>query len=180
MTGMRVLVAAGLAAVAILLVWLLGSWERLLTDEFKEETPYCSGVRAIDGDTVSLPPGCIAGVEFVHLLGVDAPDLRSTGGTAECFAADSKRELEAQLREADEVQFIYDSSLPRRRGEQAIRVVQTDIDVGQYLIRHGFARVGSYDGRITGHLRMYREAERAARSDRAGIWSKKCPPAEKP
>jgi micrococcal nuclease len=133
--------------------------------------------RVIDGDTIVLE---VLGT--VRIIGIDTPELRSSGGGAECFAQEAKREVE-DLVKGKSVYLEYDSSQDRldRYGRTlayvflqnvTIGAAQQEIptDLGLQLIRSGYAFEYTYRNPYK-YQQQYKQAEIMAREQEIGLWN---------
>jgi micrococcal nuclease len=118
--------------------------------------------RAIDGDTIEL-----AGGERVRYLLVDAPEI--TGGKQECFGGEA-RELNRALVAGRTVELSYASRCRDRYDRLLAYVTSAGEDVNALLVRSGHACVLYIPPDGADHVTAFRDFEREARSNDAGLW----------
>lgn len=96
---------------------------------------YAGDLRAVDGDTVALP------TERLRLEGIDTPELRCRC-PSECDAARAATEaLQALLDGAGSVVVVRTGI--DRYGRSLGRVEVDGVDVGEVMVKMGYARVWS-------------------------------------
>jgi micrococcal nuclease len=119
--------------------------------------------RAIDGDTVELETG-----ERVRYLLVDAPEI--SNGKEACFGAEA-REYNRNLVEGRVVELGYGPRC-RDRYDRLLAYVEVDgIDVNALLVRDGYACVLHIPPDGDDRVDTFRNFEREAQADSAGLWS---------
>ncbi|MEA2170695.1 MAG: micrococcal nuclease [Solirubrobacteraceae bacterium] len=124
--------------------------------------------RVIDGDTVHVR---VHGRdETVRLLGIDTPELHRPEVPVECGAQQAADAME-RLAEGKRVTLVRDPTQDRRDqyGRLLAYVQHGGADLGEALIREGWADVYVYDGRPVRRIGAYRRAFAAARSGRRGV-----------
>jgi micrococcal nuclease len=121
--------------------------------------------RVVDGDTLHVTVD--GRDETVRLIGIDTPELHKPGTPVECGARAATRVMN-QLAAGRRVELVGDPSQDDRDryGRLLAYVVTTrgDLDLGEAMLRRGWAEVYVYD-RPFERLGRYREAA-AAGADR--------------
>ncbi len=122
--------------------------------------------RAIDGDTIELADG-----RRVRYIGIDTPETVDPRKPVQCFgreAANKNRELV----EGKEIELEKDVSETDRYG-RLLRYVYLPSGemVNEILVREGFAHSSSYPPDIK-YQQLFIEAERQAREENVGLWSR--------
>ncbi|MET3172982.1 UNVERIFIED_ORG: micrococcal nuclease [Arthrobacter sp. UYCu721] len=156
------------------------------SDMAAEAVPVSVLVRVIDGDTIAVKPTAELpatnenGTEHVvRLLGIDAPEMNYTSGTApQCGAQDSTSNLEATLLKDLRVTITYDkqSDHTDRYGRSLAYVgfentesPFTDAAMAQATL--GYAEAWYPKGEpAPARFDSYKKAAAAARSEGAGSW----------
>jgi len=126
-------------------------------------------IRVVDGDTITV--GVAGSVEYVRLIGIDAPEPNDPGGP-ECYATESTTHL-TELMQTGTVRLYFDSSQGLRDKYSrllAYAELPDGTDVGYAMVRNGYAREYLYD---TSYQRRdaYLEAEKNAVSEQQGLWN---------
>lgn len=132
------------------------------------ETAEATLVRVVDGDTVRVLTNGTE--EKVRLIGLDTPE--TTAGP-ECGGEEATRALQQLIADGDPVELVADPSQgDRDRYGRLLRYLQTPdgTDLGRAQILAGWAEVVEFDGRFD-RVDDYRDAERAARANAAGVAS---------
>ena len=112
--------------------------------------------RVYDGDTLTL-----AG-QKVRIWGIDAPELKQQCGSAACGRA-----ARDALQELVRSQTVVCAQVDLDRYKRVVASCQAGgLDIGEQMVRSGNA----LDYRRYSRGR-YQDAERAARAQRAGMWS---------
>lgn len=124
-----------------------------------------------DGDTLYLvPAGTARSMLKVRLIGVDTPELATSGLTSECHAETARDALRAMLPNGTEVRAAHDTDPQDRYGRELLYVWDaTGTLINLELVRagHGTAlRVGANDA----HWAALQAAEASARSAGLGLW----------
>jgi micrococcal nuclease len=135
--------------------------------------------RVIDGDTIRVES---RGFETpVRLIGIDAPETRIPGEPVRCGGPEATARLRAVLPVGAPVRLVSDPTQDvRDRFARLLAYVYQGGRTGAASVNHGMV--------ATGHARVYvfepsgpfrfaarfREAERAARGARRGIWGPPC------
>jgi endonuclease YncB( thermonuclease family) len=126
--------------------------------------------RIVDGDTIHVS---INGEDYrLRYIGIDAPEMPSGGGEAECLAAEAT-EYNRALVEGQTVGLETDVSETDRFGRLLRYVWLGDELVNAVLVRDGYARAISYppDTAYDDVLTAY---ETDARTSRLGLWGDAC------
>jgi micrococcal nuclease len=126
-------------------------------------------IRVVDGDTVTV--GVAGSVEYVRLIGIDAPEPNDPGGP-ECYATESTVHL-TELMQTGTVRLYFDSSQGvHDKYSRLLAYVELPdgTDVGNAMLRNGYAREYLYD-KPYDRRNAYLEAERAAVSEQQGLWN---------
>jgi micrococcal nuclease len=119
----------------------------------------CKVVYVLDGDTIN----CEGGVT-VRLLLVDVPDRGEFGEEGRAFVV-------GLLPRGTELRLEYDANPQDAEGRWlAYAFLADDIFVNKRLVERGFAYV-EFSAANQGRLGELREAERAARAAKLGLWS---------
>ena len=141
----------------------LGCAQPLPAQGYSERVPV---IRTIDGDTLVL-----GHIGRVRLLGIDAPELGQSFDTPAPFAAEA-RDLLASLVDHRYVTIERDGRRYDRYGRTLAYVFREDgLLVNAAMLRAGLARLTAR--RAIRHLDRLRQAERAARQARLGIWGER-------
>lgn len=147
----RLLIAALLAVVA-----LLGGRSVLQSPSDPPSRAAGTVTRVVDGDTLHVD---VRGRDVtVRLIGIDTPEV----SPAECGADQATRLLE-ELADGRRVRLVGDPSQDERDryGRRLAYVLADGVDVGEVLVRRGWARVYVFD-RPFARLSRYRKAARRA------------------
>jgi endonuclease YncB( thermonuclease family) len=112
-------------------------------------------IRVVDGDTLHVSVD--GRDETVRLLGIDTPELRPV----ECGARAATAAL-TQLADGRHVELVEDPTQDERDryGRLLAYVVRGDLDLGEAMLRRGWAEVYVFD-RPFERLARYREAASA-------------------
>jgi micrococcal nuclease len=125
--------------------------------------------RVVDGDTLHVR---VHGQdETVRLLGIDTPELHRPGTPVECGARAAARAMEA-LADGARVKLYADPSQDRRDryGRLLAYAVTTGgVDLGEAMVRRGWAKVYVYEEHPFQRVARYRAAAAAARAARRGV-----------
>jgi endonuclease YncB( thermonuclease family) len=135
-------------------------------------------VRVVDGDTVRvrLSSGKVRGV---RLIGIDAPERKRPGTSAECGsgrAASALRRLLMQRRGGRlggrRVRLTTDPTQGRsdRHGRLLAYVSRGSLDVNRQMVRRGWARAYVSNGKPARRIRSYTTAQESAKLARRGVW----------
>lgn len=119
-----------------------------------------------DGDTIKVIIGGRA--EYVRLIGIDTPEIY---GEPECGGSQASAAMKRLLEPGDRVNLQRDRSQDDRDyyGRLLRYTFSRHRDLGQVLVRKGWARVYVYE-RAFQRLSAYRRAQRRARRARRGAW----------
>lgn len=130
--------------------------------------------KVIDGDTIE-----VNGALKVRYIGIDAPESVDPRRMVECFGKEASLEnkklvegrqvrLEKDVSETDKfgrlLRYVYAN--PSASSEQVIFV-------NDYLVRQGYALASTFPPDVK-YQEQFREAEKEARENNRGLWSK-CP-----
>ena len=124
---------------------------KTLRDVVKEDTlpfiPICQEVKVLDvydGDTITVA-GQVQGVYYrfiIRIHGIDTPEIRTTNPQEKQAGLQARTCLEDLL--ADQIIQLSNISPDKYGGRFLAHVMFQDIDVAQYMIKHGHAL--PYDG----------------------------------
>jgi micrococcal nuclease len=126
-------------------------------------------VRVIDGDTIVVSPN-----EKVRLIGVDTPETVHPNKAVQCFGKDAK-EFTRSLVESKSIRLFFDDSNRARnhkdRYGRTLAYVYFDDGtmLNAELIRRGYAH--AYTRFPFRHVVEFRQLERTARGQGAGLWA---------
>lgn len=135
-------------AVMLVLLLLLGeslNSQNFTPDPYFQEQPIIERTavvsRVIDGDTIELEGG-----EKVRLVGVDAPELRSSDPVERELAEKAKEFVDNLCPEGSEIGLNVDDLEPRDRYGRTLALVYVSIDnswitLNVELLRFGFAEI---------------------------------------
>lgn len=136
-------------------------------------------VRVIDGDTIRVRID--GATDLVRLLGIDTPEVDNPHRPAGCYGAEASAFTRAALPEGSRVLLTADPTQgDRDRFGRRLAYVDTApgrdalASVNARLLRGGYARVYVVRRNPFTHAAAFREAERAARAARRGLWGA-CP-----
>ena len=121
--------------------------------------------KVIDGDTIE-----IEGKYKVRYIGIDTPETKDPNKKKQCFGEQASQENKA-LVEGKRVQLEKDVSDVDKYGRLLRYVYVDDIFVNEYLVKNGYARAVSYPPDVK-YQDVFKEAERIAREENKGLWSK--------
>jgi micrococcal nuclease len=150
-----ILVSALIIITAILLSFGQNLKELPFSGEGRE---FANVVRVIDGDTFVLE-----GESRVRLICIDTPER------GEFYYEEATRYLES-LALNKEVRLEKDVSETDRYGRLLRYVYIDDIFINEALVRGGYAQVYRFPP-DTKYCDLFQEAEKAAKSEKLGIWS---------
>jgi micrococcal nuclease len=126
-------------------------------------------IRVVDGDTITV--GVAGSVEYVRLIGIDAPEPNDPGGP-ECYATESTTHL-TELMQTGTVRLFFDASQGLRdKYSRLLAYVELPdgTDVGHAMLQNGYAREYLYDTPYT-RRSTYLEAEATAIAEQRGLWN---------
>lgn len=127
--------------------------------------------RVVDGDTVEVlfPNGSTASV---RLIGIDTPEKY---GGLECGARQASAAMARRVSPGQRLRLIRDPTQDSvdayGRLLRYVALWRSHRDLGQLQIRSGWAKVYVFQRRFK-RLRRYRHAQRRARKQGRGIWSR--------
>ena len=125
--------------------------------------------RWVDGDTAHVSVN--GHQETIRLLGISAPE--TTHGTLECGGADATAYMRRLAAAGTSVRVTTDAAsgdITDAYGRTLAYLDTRGGDVGEALIRGGYATVYRYRGRRLSRLERYQDAQRSARSTSSGAW----------
>ena len=127
-----------------------------------------------DGDTVILETG-----QRVRYVGIDAPEMGREGQKAE-FMAEEARAFNARAVLGGRLRLEFDRERRDRYGRLLAHILLPDGRLlNAVLVRQGLARVVTRRPNLL-HRKDLLQAQRAAMTDRLGIWSRSSEPGEGP
>jgi micrococcal nuclease len=124
--------------------------------------------RVVDGDTLHVQVD--GRDETVRLLGIDTPELHRPDTPVECGARAASHSME-ELADGRRVDLVTDPSQDQRDRYGrllAYAVTRGGVDLGEAIVRRGWAEVYVYDGPFQ-RLARYRAAAAAARRADRGV-----------
>jgi len=137
--------------------------------------PLFSVTSIVDGDTIIVSKN--GKEEKVRLLGIDTPEVDETRGPVECFGKEAS-EKTASLLTGQSVYLETDPTQAERdKYDRLLAYVYTQDGalVNKILVEGGYAREFTYDKPYT-YQADFQVAEKSARDDKRGLWSKdNCP-----
>ena len=125
-------------------------------------------VRVSDGDTIRVRLAS-GREERVRYIGVDAPETEKPGAAAECYA-ERAAAFNAQLVADREVRLVRDAEERDRYGRLLAYVHVGHTDVGEALLRGGYAQPLTVPPNVRHAERFRRLAAEARRAGR-GLWA---------
>ena len=132
------------------------------SEVLSESSDYFEVVRVIDGDTIELRGG-----EKVRYIGIDSPESSSGG---DCFFEEAKKNNE-ELVLGKTVRLEKDVSERDRYGRLLRYVYVGDVFINRIMVETGYAKVSTYPPDVK-YKNIFIEAERSARENKLGLWSK--------
>jgi micrococcal nuclease len=125
--------------------------------------------RVIDGDTIKVRVR--NRTETVRLIGLDAPETHRPGTPVECGGRASTRALR-RIAEGRTARLVADATQDRRDryGRLLAYADISSVDVGEQLLRTGWAGVYVYGRTPFARVGRYAAAVRAARAAGRGLW----------
>ena len=131
-------------------------------------------VRVVDGDTLVLRGRGVGPLPArptrVRVLLVDTPEVHTE---QECFGQEASDRAGQLLPDGASVRVQGDRDPEDRFGRALLHVWAEGVNVGEALVREGFAQVLQIDPNER-YLAQFEAAERAAREDGRGLWGA-CP-----
>jgi len=125
--------------------------------------------RVVDGDTIEL--SLSTGRERVRLLGIDTPETVHPTKPTECFGPEASARLAELAPAGSELRIERDVELRDRYGRLLAYLWAPDgTFINESLVAGGYARTLPIDPNRA-HRRTLADAESAARSSGAGLWS---------
>jgi micrococcal nuclease len=125
-------------------------------------------VWVVDGDTIRVRDAS-GREERVRYIGVDAPETEKPGAAAECYA-ERAAAFNAQLVADREVRLVRDAEERDRYGRLLAYVHVGHTDVGEALLRGGYAQPLTVPPNVRHAERFRRLAAEARRAGR-GLWA---------
>ena len=130
-------------------------------------------VRVVDGDTIVVE---MDGKQYsLRYIGIDTPETVDPRRGVQCFGVEASKENKS-LVEGKKVILEKDIS-ETDKYNRILRYVYLKLDdgsllfVNDYLVRQGFARNLTYPPDVK-YQQRFIEAEREARDNKRGLWSK--------
>lgn len=124
----------------------------------------------IDGDTLK-----INNEQKVRLIGIDTPETKDPRKPMQCFGKEASNELKRLI---DKKYVILEKDISETdKYSRLLRYIYLPLESGQvlfiqdYLVRGGFAKVLTYPPDVKFNEQL-REAERSAKENNRGLWSK--------
>lgn len=129
--------------------------------------------RVVDGDTIEVKVG--GQTKAVRYLGIDAPDLASTGRAAQCYAEEARRLHEDLFKNAktNMVTLTQERSNIDDQGRLLRHVKLEGIVLNIVLVEKGAARA-SANGQDTLYRRQIEQAQKNAQQAMEGLWGPPC------
>lgn len=128
-------------------------------------------VRVVDGDTVVLRGRGVGPLDArptrVRVLLVDTPEVHTE---QECFGEQAHDRAEELLPDGATVRVQADRDPEDRFGRLLLHVWADDVNVGEALVREGYAEVLQIDPNVR-YLDVFEAAEQEAREAGRGLWS---------
>jgi micrococcal nuclease len=124
----------------------------------------------VDGDTVRLRGG-----EYVRLIGINSPELKSEDEQEKCFAYKAKEQL-LNLLKGKEIRLEADNTqADRDRYNRLLRYIFVDNEnINLEMIKLGYAYEYTYSKPYK-YQKEFRAAEKTAREKHLGVWDeRKC------
>ena len=169
----RMYLRAGAAGVVLVLLLTVLGWLGVFGhpgDDWKDLDQQTVRVtRVIDGDTVVVVPENGGQEETVRLLGIDAPELRSKGGTPEHWSKQATNYL-IERAEGKLLILKLGPTQTRDRWRRLLGYLYVDdaINLNLDMVRDGQV----YAHRVYKHTRKaeFEQAENEARKKKRGLW----------
>lgn len=121
--------------------------------------------RVVDGDTIVLSTG-----QTVRYIGIDTPETVDPRREVGCFGKEAS-DKNKTLVLGKEVRLEKDISDTDRYGRLLRYVFVNGQMVNELLVREGYAHASSYPPDVT-YQELFIEAEKEARDQGKGLWSK--------
>jgi endonuclease YncB( thermonuclease family) len=130
-------------------------------------------IRTVDGDTLKVGILATGATIDVRLIGIDTPETHRQGTPVECGGLRASRSMH-RLADRRPVSLVTDPSQDRfdRYGRLLAYAIRGHLDLNRVQIRRGWAKAYVYAGIPFRRVRAYRRAQRSARSQRRGVWSR--------
>ena len=125
-------------------------------------------IRVVDGDTITV--GWEGAIEYVRLIGIDAPEPNDPGGP-ECYASESTDHLQEVL-QTGVVTLRFDPTQGLRdKYNRLLAYVELPdgTDVARVMLENGYAQEYTYD-RPYERVDIYTQAEADATASLRGLW----------
>ena len=126
--------------------------------------------KVVDGDTIDLENG-----ETVRFVGIDTPETVDPRRPVGCFGKEASNETKGLL--TNKVVILQKDITDKDKYGRILRYIFLPLENGQtlfvndYLVREGFARVYTYPPDTKFDV-QFREAEKAAKINKRGLWGK--------
>lgn len=134
--------------------------------------------RVIDGDTIEVTRN--GKKQTVRLIGIDTPETVDPRKPVQCFGAEASRYLK-ELVEGKELELIADPT--QGNTDKYARLLRYLIldgnDVAQKIIRDGYGQEYTYS-KPYANQEKYKEAQKLAQAEVAGLWNPDACPAPSP
>ena len=127
--------------------------------------PYVFVTRVIDGDTIELETQ-----QKVRYIGINSPESVDPRRSVQCFGLEASA-YNKQLVEGKKVKLVKDVSDTDKYGRLLRYVYLEDgTFVNLALVQNGYARASTFPPDVK-FANIFKEAEREARENKAGLWS---------
>jgi micrococcal nuclease len=165
-------VVIGIIAIAVALVIYSTRPPGKYAELIRENTLY-SVTNVLDGDTLVAN---VAGREVaIRLIGIDTPEVVDPRKPVQCYGEEASSYAKSLLRG----QKIYIEKDPSKTYDKYGRVLgyvkfSNGQSYNEQMIRTGYAREYTYSGEKYMYQREFKEAQKAAKKAKVGLWSA-CP-----
>ncbi len=125
--------------------------------------------RVVDGDTFWVDDGSVKGMK-VRLIGINAPEPRSTGSRPKAFFGTESTIYLQRLLEDKKVRLEYDILRHDRYGRTlAYAYLEDGTFINAHLVRNGYATVMTVPPNVK-HQQTFTELAAKARRQNRGLW----------